>query len=66
MIKRTSCDLAALFANLPGFAKLNAFGLRSAKHVSPWKKSIERRVADLQSASSSLLGPYEAYSFALP
>jgi hypothetical protein len=30
----TSCDRAADFANLPGFAKLKAFGLRSGKSVS--------------------------------
>jgi hypothetical protein len=47
----TSCDRAADFANRPGFAKLKAFGLRSAE-VSE-HKGTGSGLADLQYASSS-------------
>jgi hypothetical protein len=47
----TSCDRAADFANRPGFAKLKAFGLRSAE-VSE-RKGTGSGLAYLRYASSS-------------
>jgi len=48
---RTSCDRAADFASLPGFAKLKAFGLRSGKVSRRWGTGAE--LTDPRYASSS-------------
>jgi hypothetical protein len=41
-ISLTSCDRAADLASRPGFAKLNAFGLRSVEAVSLQKHLLGR------------------------